>query len=59
MDFKDGSSIDECYSYLFDSLKKLNHSATVVDDTNVLQEPNPVILKILDDMLVDPLLPGS
>ncbi|MBQ4497324.1 MAG: 1-acyl-sn-glycerol-3-phosphate acyltransferase [Spirochaetaceae bacterium] len=59
MDFKDGTPVDGCYAYLFDSLKKLNHSATVVDDTNVLQEANPVILKILDDMLVDTVLPGS
>ncbi|MBR4824761.1 MAG: 1-acyl-sn-glycerol-3-phosphate acyltransferase, partial [Spirochaetaceae bacterium] len=59
MDFQDGTPIDKCYAYLFDELKKLNHSARVVDDTNVLQEANPVILKILDDMLVDTLKPGS
>ena len=59
MDFQDGTPIDKCYAYLFDQLKKLNHSARVVDDTNVLQEANPVILKILDDMLIDTLKPGS
>ncbi|NLK45508.1 MAG: 1-acyl-sn-glycerol-3-phosphate acyltransferase [Treponema sp.] len=59
MSFQDGTPLDVCYGYLFEQLTKLNRSAEVVDDTNVLQEANPVILKILDDMLIDTLLPGS
>ena len=59
MDFQDGSPLDVCCAHLFNQLKQLNHSASVVDDTNVLQEANPVILKIMDDMLNGVMLPGS
>ncbi|MCQ2579931.1 MAG: 1-acyl-sn-glycerol-3-phosphate acyltransferase [Treponemataceae bacterium] len=59
MDFQDGSPLDVCCAHLFSQLKQLNHSASVVDDTNVLQEANPVILKIMDDMLNGVMLPGS
>ncbi len=59
MDFQDGSPLDVCCAHLFSKLKQLNHSASVVDDTNVLQEANPVILKIMDDMLNGVMLPGS
>lgn len=59
MDFVDGTPLGVCYAHLFEKLRNLNHSDSVITHENVLQEANKDILKILDGMLEDVLMEGS
>ena len=59
MDFVDGTPLYKCYGHLFTQLAQLNRADSVITEENVLQEANSDILKIMDGMLNDVLLPGS
>ncbi len=59
MDFEDGTPLYKCYGHLFTQLAQLNRADSVITEENVLQEANTDILKIMDGMLEDVLLPGS
>lgn len=55
----DGEPLLTHYAYLFDDLKRLARAENHIDETNIYQPANTEILKIVDSMLEENLLPGS
>ncbi|MDR2796271.1 MAG: 1-acyl-sn-glycerol-3-phosphate acyltransferase [Spirochaetaceae bacterium] len=59
MDAIDGLSLRERYGHLFGRLSGLSRAPARVNESNVYQEGNPAIRKLMDAMLEENLLPGS
>lgn len=59
MNAKDGLSLKERYGHFFGQLSELSHIPAKINESNVYQEGNPAIRKIIDAMLEENLLPGS
>ncbi len=55
----EGIRLGDKYAHLFKDLAALARAENVIDETNIYQEANKGILKIVDSMLEGVLLPGS
>jgi glycerol-3-phosphate O-acyltransferase len=55
----DGLTLKERYGHMFAELAKLTNTSNIIDETNVFQEANPALRKVMWDMLSEEILPSS
>jgi glycerol-3-phosphate O-acyltransferase len=55
----DGLSLRERYKHIFGQLAQFSRAPDKINETNVYQEGNPDTRRIIDEMVVENLLPGS